>query len=91
MNKKAQKAGINIVIASPPTSSKEPRHQRQEFSEWKALLCTLIADRELRPLRHDAKKLLRRLCVSQVTAPGSGLSYGGNCFRRSLIGVFQVW
>lgn len=80
MNKKAQKAGMNVVIASPPTSSREPQHQRQEFSEWKALLCTLIADRELRPLRHDAKKLLRRLCVSQVTAPGSEIVTGARSF-----------
>lgn len=54
---------------SPPTQQQELQQQRrreQGLTEWKALLCTLIADREVKSLRHDAKRLLRRLCVTQV-------------------------
>lgn len=45
---------------------RQQEQQQQGLTAWKALLCTLIADRELKPLRYDAKRLLRRLCVTQV-------------------------
>lgn len=47
----------------------QEQQQQQGLTAWKALLCTLIADRELKPLRYDAKRLLRRLCVTQVRFP----------------------
>lgn len=49
-----------------PLQHQQHRQRQQGLTEWRALLCTLIADREVKSLRHDAKRLLRRLCVTQV-------------------------
>lgn len=51
--------------ASQSLQQQQTRRQRG-LTEWKALLCTLIADREVKSMRHDAKRLLRRLCITQV-------------------------
>lgn len=73
LNKKSHKVvdgagdgAVGKVSAAP--GAVQQQQQQDDLTEWKALLCTLIADRELKPLRHDGKRLLRRLCVSQVTA-----------------------
>lgn len=51
---------------TPSPAAGMMRRRHKGLTEWKALLCTLIADREVKSLRHDAKRLLRRLCVTQV-------------------------
>ncbi|CAN0192920.1 unnamed protein product, partial [Ectocarpus fasciculatus] len=59
--------------SSPTAGMMRRRHKG--LTEWKALLCTLIADREVKSLRHDAKRLLRRLCVTQAAYHGVRDSY----------------
>lgn len=89
MNKRSQKMGAGgggapkapaAAAASRPQDlqqkqeRQEQEQQQRGLTEWKALLCTLIADRELKPLRYDAKRLLRRLCVTQVRRPFRGFA-----------------
>ncbi|CAN0458902.1 unnamed protein product, partial [Ectocarpus sp. 8 AP-2014] len=61
--------------SSPPPTAQVMRRRHKGLTEWKALLCTLIADREVKSLRHDAKRLLRRLCVTQAAYHGVRDSY----------------
>lgn len=73
LSKKSQNvttSGSSIVEAAPPLTvhqhQQRQTQQQQWLREWKALLCSLMADRELKSMRHDAKRLLRRLCGTQV-------------------------
>ncbi|CAM9348332.1 unnamed protein product, partial [Scytosiphon promiscuus] len=61
-----------------PRTSQALQHQTRRqrgLTEWKALLCALIADREVKSMRHDAKRLLRRLCITQASYHGVRDSY----------------
>lgn len=84
LNKKSHKAAGRagdgaagkVSVASAAVVQQRPLVlQPNDLKDWTALLCTLISDRELKALRHDGKRLLRRLCGSQVTA-------GFGCFVR---------
>lgn len=69
LSKKSHKAGSGTTTAAAAAAhTHAPGEEQQEWlREWKSLLCSLIADKELKSLRHDAKRLLRRLCVTQAS------------------------